>query len=364
MGFDRDYFTKSRVSIIGAGPIGLELGVALKLAGVPYTQFDAQQVGYTISWWPRNTYFFSTTERIEIAGVPAPSTNQQRLTGEEYLAYLRSIVEQFDLQINTYEPVTGIQLVEGGFELQTQPLTGMRRHFCEKLVLAIGDMHSPNRLEVPGEDLPNVDHYFTDPHRYFRKRLLIVGGRNSAAEAALRCWRAGARVCLSYRRPQFDSKSVKHWILPDLLAQIEAGTIEFFPGTLVHRISPGEVELVHCKPGTISPSDKHITVPADFVLLLTGFKADQTLFELAGVELEGPNRVPKHNPETMETNIPGLYVAGTAAAGSQSKYVLFIENSHVHVGRITKTLTGQWPTRLGTVAGRQYDLPFEEIQAN
>lgn len=358
------YASRARVSIVGAGPIGLELAVALKLAGLDYTHFDAQQIGYTISWWPRNTFFFSTTERIEIAGVPAPTNTQQRLTGEEYLAYLRSIVEQFDLQVNTYEPVTQIQKVPGGFELLTEPLTGPRRHFCEKLVLAIGDMHRPNRLDVPGEDLPHVDHYFRDPHRYFRRRLLIVGGRNSAAEAALRCWRAGVQVSLSYRRAEFDSKSVKHWILPDLLAQIEAGTIQFYPGTLVQQIHPGSVDLVPCQPVTFTPSGESRAVPADFVLLLTGFRADQTLFEQAGVALEGPSRVPRHDPQTMETNVPGLYVAGTAAAGSQSRYVLFIENSHVHVGRITRALTGKWPERLGTVAGRQYDLPFEDIQAN
>jgi thioredoxin reductase (NADPH) len=361
---EKNYASRAKVSIVGAGPIGLELGVALKLAGVNYTHFDAQQIGHTISWWPRNTYFFSTTERIEIAGVPAPSTTQQRLTGEEYLAYLRSIVEQFDLQVSTYEPVTGIRRVEGGFELQTQALIEKRLHFCEKLVLAIGDMHRPNRIGAPGEELPHVDHYFTDPHRYFRKRLLVVGGRNSAAEAALRCWRAGAKVSLSYRRPEFDPKSVKHWILPDLLSQIEAGTIEYFPATLVNQIRPGEVDLVRCQPGTITPSSERRTVAADFVLLLTGFQADQTLFEIAGVELEGSSRVPRHNPETMETNVPGLYVAGTAAAGSQSRYVLFIENSHVHVGRITKALTGKWPERLGTVAGRSYELPFEEFEAN
>jgi thioredoxin reductase (NADPH) len=359
-----DYATRADVSIVGAGPIGLELAVALKLAGVSYTHFDARQIGYTISWWPRNTLFFSTTERIEIAGVPAPSTSQQRLTGEEYLAYLRGVVEQFDLPVHTYEKVTRIERGEEGFSLHTQTLRGSRFHFCRRLVLATGDMHRPNRLEVPGEDMPHVSHYFTDPHPYFRQRLLIVGGRNSAAEAALRCWRAGARVALSYRRPIFDEKTVKHWILPDLQAQIQAETIQFYPGTLVREIRPGEVDLVACRPGTIEPGDDQRTVTADFVLLLTGFQPDLSLFEMAGVELEGTSRTPRVNPETMETNIPGLYVAGTAAAGYQKKYVLFIENAHEHVGRITRALTGRWPERLGTVAARRYDLPFEDIEAN
>ncbi len=179
------------VAIIGAGPIGLELAVCLKRAGVDYIHFDAHQIGYTMTWWPHNTYFFSTTERLAIAGVPIQNNYQQRITGEDYLAYLRAIVEQFDLAINTYEPVAALTRTSEGFSLTTQPLAGERHYRCRRVVLAIGDMHHPNCLQIPGEDLPHVSHYFRDPHDYFRKRLLIVGGRNSAVEAALRCWRAG-----------------------------------------------------------------------------------------------------------------------------------------------------------------------------
>jgi thioredoxin reductase (NADPH) len=238
-----NYNSKAEIGIIGAGPIGLELAAALKVAGADYIHFDARQIGYTISWWPRNTHFFSTTERIEIAGIPAPTIDQQRLTGEEYLAYLRSIVEQFDLKINTYEPVVSINLENKGYTIITSPLAGERRYFCRKLVLATGNMDRPHLLNIPGEDLPHVAHYFTDPHMYFRKRLLIVGGRNSAAEAALRCWRAGAKVSLSYRRERFDDKSIKHWILPDLLAQIEQGTIAFSPWNAAHLYSAWDSDL-------------------------------------------------------------------------------------------------------------------------
>lgn len=356
--------SSAEIAIVGAGPIGLELAAALKMEGVDYLHFDAKQIGYTISWWPKNTYFFSTTERTEIAGVPAPTTTQQRLTGEEYLAYLRSIVGQFDLKINTYEPVIKISPQEGGFLLRTKPLTGERQYFCRNLILATGNMDRPNLLNIPGENLPHVSHYFTDPHLYFRKRLLIVGGRNSAAEAALRCWRAGAHVSLSYRRDKFDENSVKHWILPDLLAQIEHGTINFLPKTLVSEIHPGYTVLTSCKPDIFEPSEETFRIPVDFVLLLTGYKADQNLLEKAGVHLIGDQCAPEHNPDTMETNIPGLYIAGIVVAGSETKYTLFIENTHVHVGRIVKNLTGRWPERLGTIPSHQYDLPFNEIQAN
>ncbi|HEY5668914.1 MAG TPA: NAD(P)-binding domain-containing protein, partial [Anaerolineales bacterium] len=235
--------SSAEVAIIGAGPIGLELAAVLKRLGVDYLHLEARQIGYTISWWPRQTYFFSTTERIEIAGIPLQNTAQQRATGEEYLAYLRSVVEQLDLQINTYEPVVGIQRTESGFQLTTLPQTGERRYLCRKLVLAIGDMHAPNRLGIPGEDLPHVSHYFDDPHKYFRKRLLIVGGRNSAAEAALRCWRAGSQVSISYRREDFDPHVVKHWILPDIKTQIELGTIKFYPQTVLVEITAEHVTL-------------------------------------------------------------------------------------------------------------------------
>jgi thioredoxin reductase (NADPH) len=348
--------------IVGAGPIGLELATALKRARLDYIHLEAQQIGYTISWWPRNTYFFSTTERIEIAGIPSQSTTQQRLTGEQYLAYLRSVVEQLDLKVNTYERVVEIQRLEGGFWVSSQAQTGPHHYFCRQLVLATGDMHAPNKLGIPGEELPHVSHYFDDPHQYFRKRLLIVGGRNSAVEAALRCWRAGSQVTISYRRAEFDPTLVKSHILPDLLAQIEFGNIQFLPCTVPIKIEPGRVYL-RSEPGPASDDDL-LELPVDFVLFNTGFVADMSLFEMAGVTLHGEQRTPEYNPETMETNVPGLYVAGTAAAGSQKRYTLFIENCHGHVGKIAAALSGTWPNKLGTVSSRRYELPFEEYQAN
>lgn len=350
------------VAVVGAGPVGLELAVCLQQAGVDYIQFDARQIGHTLTWWPRNTSFFSTTERLAIAGVPIPNNHQQRITGEDYLAYLRGVVEQFDLPVNTYEPVAHIARDDAGFAIETAPQTGPRRYRSRRVVLAIGDMHAPNRLGIPGEDLPHVSHYFRDPHDYFRRRLLIVGGRNSAVEAALRCWRAGAEVTLSYRRPWFDEQRVKHWLMPDLKAQIDAGVIRFLPETVPLEIQPGRVALRAVAEGRAdAPPLWHTT---DFVLLATGFRGDQHLLETLGVELSGENRVPAYDPETMETNLPGLYLAGTVAAGIQQRYTIFIENSHEHVGKIVRALSGRWPARLGAPAGRSYELAFEQIEAN
>lgn len=352
------------VAIIGAGPIGLELAVCLKRAGVHYIHFDAHQIGHTLTWWPRNTNFFSTTERLAIAGVPIQNNSQNRITGEEYLAYLRGIVEQFDLAINSYEPITELTPTPDGFHLTSAPLRGPQHYRAQQVVLAIGDMHWAHRLNIPGEDLPHVSHYFRDPHDYFRRRVLIVGGKNSAAEAALRCWRAGAQVTISYRRPNFDPNRVKHWILPDLEAQIEAGTICFLPNTVPTAIHPDGVELAPTDAAGNPLDGPRIQHATDFVLLNTGFRGDQRLLEQAGVTLEGVNRVPTYNPATLETNVPGLYLAGTVAAGVQQRYTLFIENCHEHAGKITQALTGQWPDGLGNIPSRNYTLRFEQIQAN
>jgi thioredoxin reductase (NADPH) len=388
------------VAIIGAGPIGLELAACLKHAGVDYIHFDSHQIGYTLTWWPRNTSFFSTTERLAIAGVPIQNNHQQRITGEAYLAYLRAVVEQFDLKINTYEQVIAIaqagdsmtghveqngiipstdeQIYRNGaipsnifsvtsgaepFVLTTRRLAGERHFQARRVVLAVGDMHWPNRLHIPGEDLPHVSHYFRDPHDYFRRRLLIVGGKNSAAEAALRCWRAGARVTVSYRRAQLDQQRVKHWLLPDIEAQFEAGTIGFLPETTPVEITPTHVVLMPTPAGRLN-GGAPIVHETDFVLLNTGFRGDQSLLEMAGVELRGENRVPVFDATTMETNVPGIYLAGTVAAGIQQRYTLFIENCHEHAGKIVQAITGRWPEQLGDAASRNYNLAFEQIEAN
>ena len=351
----------TEVAIIGAGPIGLEMAAALKRAGVDYLHFEARQIGYTISWWPRDTFFFSTSERIAIAGEPLQNLTQWRTTGEEYLAYLRAVVEDLDLQVHTYEPVVGIERRQDGFLLTTRPAGGEKQYTCRKVIMAQGDMDAPNRLGIPGEDLPHVSHYFRSPHEYFRTRLLIVGGRNTAVEAALRCWRAGAQVTISYRRDRFNPEAVKHIILPDLEAQIELGTIGFLPNTVPVEITPTHVILESTSPDGPATC---LAQPADFVLLATGFVADQTLFKLAGVRLDGPGQAPWFDPETMQTSVPDIYVAGTVAAGTQTKYRLFIENCHQHVGKIMVALTGQWPEKLSTIPARQYELPLNDIQAN
>lgn len=320
-------------AIVGAGPIGLELAVAMKRAGVDYLHLDAKQIGYTISWYAPQTRFFSSNERISIAGVPLVTPEQQKATREQYLAYLRSVVEQFDLHIHTYEPVTDIVRSGSTFELSTTAGGSKRTWRTQSLILATGGTDRPRMLNVPGENLPHVSHYFDDPHKYFRRDLLIVGGRNSAVEAALRCHHAGARVSFSYRRESLVEKSIKYWLLPEFKSLAETGRLKTFFGSQVKRITPTEVELV---------MDNHslFTVPSDFVLLLTGYEQDNALLKIAGVALEGPTHQPRFDPQTMQTNVPRLYVAGTAIGGTQERFSVFIENCHEHVDKIMRDLFG------------------------
>jgi thioredoxin reductase (NADPH) len=325
----------SEVAIIGAGPIGLELAIALKKAGIDYLHFDARQIGHTISWFAPETRFFSSNERIAIAGIPLFMPDQTKCTREQYLAYLRGIVQQFDLRINTFEPVTDIKRRDGGFDLTTSRQGGSARYFTHKVVLATGGTERPRRLNVPGEDLPHVSHYFSDPHLFFGRKLLIVGGRNSAVEAALRCHHAGATVAISYRKAELDARSIKYWLYPEMSGLIKSGCIQAHFNTQLREIAPGRALLTGASGAT--------ELAADFVLLLVGYEADMTLCHFAGVELTAPSQAPRFDPATMQTNVPGVYIAGTAAGGTQQKFALFIENCHVHVERIVASLTGSPP---------------------
>jgi len=364
----------AETAIVGAGPIGLELAVALKRIGADYIHFDANQIGHTIAWWPRDTRFFSTPERIAIAGIPIQSTHHRQITGEEYLAYLRAVIEQYDLQVRTYEPVVDLQRLDPGFMLRTRARGQERTYRARYVVLAKGDMDKPRLLGIPGEGLPHVSHYFRRTHDYFRKRLLIVGGRNSAVEAALRCWRAGAEVTICYRRAEFDVSMVKSYLLPDLRNQIKKGNIGFLSQSVPVEITPAHVVLAPVEGGGPDPErqagkdrragTERMVHETDFVLLCTGFIQDLTLYEAAGVTLEGPDRVPRYDPETMETDVPGLYLAGTTAAGSQGRYTLFIENTHQHVRKIVAAITGLHDVPIGTIPARTYDLLLSDIEDN
>ncbi len=336
--------TPKKVAIIGAGPLGIELAVALKRASIPFIHFDARQIGHTISGFPPQTRFFSSNERIAIAGVPLQTPDQMKCTREQYLAYLRCVVQQFDLKINTYEPVVDIRLTpspgtpvkgrgEGRagstFTITTIHNNIQKTHTAEKIILATGGTAHPRRLNVPGEDLPHVHSHWSDPHDYFNKKVLIVGGKNSAVETALRFHNAGAKVALSYRSQELPAKSIKYWLLPEINSLIKSGAINAHPGTQVKRITPTHVHL-----------SSGAEIEADFVVPQIGYTADMSLCKLANIQLEGDRQIPVYNPNTMESTVPGIYLCGTVIGGTQDQYEIFIENGHAHVEKIVAHLTG------------------------
>ncbi len=323
------------VAIIGAGPIGIELAVALKREAIRYVHFEAGQVGNTMMWWAPQTRWFSSNDRISIAGVPLMTPDQGKATREVYLAYLRSVVTQFDLDIRTYEPLRNVERAGDAFLVTTEAHGEKRQTRVKRIILATGGTDRPRTLGIPGEDLPHVSAYFQEPHTYFRKRLLVIGGRNSAAEAALRCHHAGGHVALSYRRSELPAKSIKYWLMPEISGLIDAGKIEAHFDTAPVRITPRAV--------TLKRGDETFDVPADFVLKLIGYEQDNALLKLCDIELTGEDQIPRFDPQTMMSNVPGIYLAGTAVGGTQTRYKIFLENCHAHVAAIVAHLTGKAP---------------------
>jgi thioredoxin reductase (NADPH) len=349
---------ETKIAIIGAGPIGIELAIALQRLGVDYLLIEAKQIGNEFSKWPPSTHFFSTSEHVALAGVPVHNLDQMPITGEQYLAYLRTLVEMYDLNLRLYEPVTHIYRQETGFIIQTEPLTGTKKYRADKVILATGGMARPRMLNIPGEDLPHVAHYFPGPHPYFRRRVLVVGGRNSAMEAALRCWRGGALVALCYRGADLNQDRIKPHLWIDIQDRLRKGEITFYPSTIPTEITPSYINLTSTLDGSLTQHE------ADHILLCIGFEADMTLFRQAGVTLIGDEQAPLFDEATMETDVPGLFVAGTAAGGTQSRFTYFISTSHDHVAKIVKAITGQLPGPLGSIPARNNAVTWDEVKAN
>lgn len=348
---------QTEVVVVGAGPIGVEMAGVLQRQGTAYVLLDAGALGESITRWPRDTRFFSSSEWVAVAGIPIHTRDQGIVTGEEYLAYLRQVVEVLGLNLKTYERVDRIEReADRQFLLSTQTHSGVRYRYRSKyVVLATGDMNQPRRLGIPGEDLPHVTHYWNDPHAYFHKRLLIVGGKNSAVEAAIRCWRAGAQVAISYRGPSLEQKRLISRLYLEIDLLMQNGQIEFYGQSVPSRIEPGYVVL---EPGARK-------VAADFVYLATGFTMDEQLYDQLNIERSGPDRVPAFDPATMETPTAGVYVVGTATGGNQRHYRVFITTSHEHCLRAARSM---FPERsvsdgwVGNLQSRDYPLTSSDVE--
>jgi bacillithiol disulfide reductase len=361
----------TKVLVIGAGPIGIEVASGLMYAGAEYIQIEAGALAQTIYNWPGRARFFSSPERVAVAGIPIQTAHQEMITREDYLAYLRNVVEIRGLNISTYEKAVSIEktgLSAPAFHITTKGLMGGRDIFCSHIVFASGDMSFRNKLNIPGEDtvyqnlgINMIHHTLDDPHLYFGRKILVVGGKNSALEAALRCFRTGAKVSLSYRKKALDKDHTNSRLHLELSILISKGYIDFYPQTIPVKFSPGLAVLKETGDGDESTASLK-EIKTDFVLVATGFHADLTLLEQVGAAFEGDERIPCYDPETMETNVPGIFLAGTAISGGRQTYRDFIGTSHDHTQKIIKHITGIGNVPVGTVISRCYPFSYTDIK--
>lgn len=321
------------VAIIGAGPIGIELAVALKEAGVSFLQFDKGQIAQMIFQYPPETRFFSSSDKIGIAGIPIQTVDQQKCSREQYLAYLRSVVLKYQLPIHTHAEVQSIEKgSDGKYLLTIDSCRGQEVYRVKYVVLATGGLGSHRKLGVEGENLPHVSTSLCDPHQYFQKHVVIIGGKNSAVEAALRCFHAAANVSLVIRKSEFDDSDVKYWLLPELKSRVKKGEMKCYFGSTVKAIYPDRVHIRE------NGANTETAIQADFVIKAIGFEADDTLFKQLGVSCDESTGSPAYCPETMETSCDNVFLVGTAIAGTQKRFRVYIENTHHHVAKICKVL--------------------------
>jgi thioredoxin reductase (NADPH) len=321
--------------IVGAGPSGLSAAIAAKQRNLDYHVIEQGVLVNSIYRFPPQMVFFTTPELLEIGGLPFMSPFEKP-TRAEALNYYRKVTDKYDLRIAYEETVTAISRESAPgedpvFAVETRSSRGVRRaRHARHVVLAIGYYDHPVMLGIPGEDLPHVHHYYSEPHVYYRQRVVVVGGANSAAEASLEMYRAGAHVTLVHRGTELKS-TIKYWVRPDIENRIKEGSVAARFSSQVCEIRP--TSIVVTGPAGVEE------LPADAVLLLTGYRADNELMARAGVTF-GPRNAPAFNPDTFETNVPGLFVAGGAMAGDETGTV-FIENGRFHGEKIVEVIAGR-----------------------
>ena len=317
------------VLIVGAGPSGLATAIAAKQHGLDYAIVEKGVLVNAIFNFPMHMVFFTTPELLEIGGLPLV-TPYDKPTRLEALRYYRRVVDTYDLPISFHEKVMSIEREpDGRFIVETENNRGVTRmREARAVVLAIGYYDLPNYLHIPGEDLPHVSHYYTDAHPYYRGRVVIVGGKNSAAEAALELFRAGAHVTIVHRHPALGD-SIKYWVKPDIENRIKEGSVAARFNACVTSITPVSV--------VIDQQGRREEIPADGVFLLTGYHPDVDLMRSAGINVDDETLAPELNMETFETNVPNLFIAGGAIAGKRTGNI-FIENGRFHGVKIIDVL--------------------------
>ena len=319
------------IAVVGAGPCGLAAAISARRAGLNAVVFDGDCVVSSITQYPTYATFFSTAEKLSLGGLPFVTTGEKP-SRRDALAYYRAVVRYFEIPVRQYEPVSRIDGRDGAFVVRTTHRGAERETAARAVVVATGYWGSPNKLGVPGENLPHVTHAYREGHYAFQQDAVVVGGGNSAAEAALDLWRAGARVTLVHFGPTFDKK-IKPWVLPDFTNRVAEGSIAARWNSRVTEIGAGDVTL-ESTDGLLS------TIPADHVFLMTGFAPSVGLLRDMGVTIDPTTGIPSHDPQTLETNVPGVFIAGVVVAGYDANKV-FIENGRFHGDQIVARVLGR-----------------------
>lgn len=310
--------------VVGAGPTGLACGIELKRRGLKVKLFDKGCLTNSLYNYPTNMTFFTTPELLEIGGIPMTSIGEKPVRAEA-LKYYRRVADHYALDIHQYERVTGFLGSDGDFTVYTHNRRGRPcEYVTRKVILSTGYYDKPNLLGVEGEDLSKVMHYYKEAHPYYNHDVLVIGGKNSAAIAALELHWNGARVTLVHRGPSL-SDSVKYWIRPNIDNRIKSGEIKACFGSSVRRIEPASV--------TLETPDGEVTIANDFVFAMTGYKPDTAFLARHGIVFDEGTRRPYVNPDTLESERPGVYLAGVLVAGMHTNEI-FIENGRFHGSQI------------------------------
>ena len=310
--------------IIGGGPIGIACGLEAQKKGLSYVILEKGPIVNSLYNYPTNMQFFSSSEKLEIDEIPFIS-NEAKPKRSEALEYYRRIVTSNKLNMHLFENVTHVEKVNSLFEITTSKDT----YKGINVIIATGFYDIPNKLNIPGENLAKVSHYYNDPHFYAQQKIAVVGASNSAIDAALECYRKGAEVSLIIRGSEVGQR-VKYWVRPDIINRIEEGSIKVFYNATLKEIKPQEI--------IINSPDGLTTIKNDFVLALIGYKPNFKFLEQLGITLsDDDKKLPTYDPNTMETNIANLYLAGVICGGMET-HKWFIENSRIHAKMIVASI--------------------------
>jgi thioredoxin reductase (NADPH) len=323
------------VIIVGAGPCGLSAAVELQSIGVDPLVLEKNVVVHSIYQYPTYMQFFSTPELLEIGGIPFTTPNEKP-TRQEALQYYRTVAKIRNVRIRSYEKVTSIRKTEYGFELTSEDRFGEKRNYGARyVVVATGYFDYPNMLGIPGEDLPKVSHFYKESHPYTGMKVAIIGGNNSAVDAALELIRVDAKVTVVYRGSDY-SPHIKPWVRPIFVSMVNKGRIRMMFNSRVVRIAERSI--------VVETGGRQEEIENDFVLALTGFRPDRSFLREVGVTVDRETEKPVFHPDTMETNVPGLYVAGVVASGREANEI-FIETGRFHGKKIAEHIRSLRQTR-------------------